>query len=131
MLVRLLAIRHRLAQLERQLQAPAEAEVRPERRDAVARAIRSLLADQLGVHPRVMGGLSPAGGARLLNHISQARHAVARMQTQVAVDELTGALRRAAGEMRLEQEIRRARRLVGGGLVIAFIDVAMSLFAQR
>jgi diguanylate cyclase (GGDEF)-like protein len=45
------------------------------------------------------------------------------MQTQVAVDELTGALRRAAGEARLEQEIRRARRLAGGRLLIAFIDV--------
>ena len=40
MLVRLLAIRHRLGQLERQLQAPAEAEARPERRDDQGRSNR-------------------------------------------------------------------------------------------
>jgi diguanylate cyclase (GGDEF)-like protein len=41
----------------------------------------------------------------------------------MAVDELTGALRRAAGEARLEQEIRRANRLAGGQLTISFIDL--------
>jgi diguanylate cyclase len=45
------------------------------------------------------------------------------MQNQIAVDDLTGALRRAAGEARLEQEIRRARRSPGSTLVIAFLDV--------
>jgi diguanylate cyclase (GGDEF)-like protein len=45
------------------------------------------------------------------------------MQTQVAVDELTGALRRAAGEVRLEQEMRRANRLAGGRLIIVFLDM--------
>jgi diguanylate cyclase (GGDEF)-like protein len=96
---------------------------RHERRDVVARALRTVLADELSVHPRILGGLSPVGGARFLSHLTAARKSLSRLQAQMAVDELTGALRRAAGEGRLEQEIRRANRLAGGQLTIAFVDV--------
>jgi diguanylate cyclase (GGDEF)-like protein len=122
-LVRLIAIRRRLQDLERQTAPDAPAEEKLERRDVVARALRTVLADELEVHPRVLGGLSPLGSARVLTHVTAARRAVARMQNQVAVDELTGALRRAAGEARLEQEMRRTNRLAGGHLIIAFIDM--------
>jgi diguanylate cyclase (GGDEF)-like protein len=122
-LVRLTAIRDRVRELEARVQAPAAAEEHLERRDIVARALRTVLADELDVHPRVLGGLSPLGSARMLTQFTAARNAVARMQTQVAVDELTGAMRRAAGESRLEQELRRANRLAGGRLTIAFLDM--------
>lgn len=122
-LVRLIAIRRRLQELERQVSPQPASEEKLERRDVVARALRTVLADELQVHPRVLGGLSPLGGARVLTHVTAARKAVVRMQNQVAVDELTGALRRAAGEARLEQEMRRTNRLAGGHLIIAFLDM--------
>lgn len=122
-LVRLSELRTQLHELERRLQPAVELNDRHERRDVVARALRTVLADELHVHPRLLGGLSPVGGARFLSHITAARKTLSRLQAQMAVDELTGALRRAAGEGRLEQEIRRANRLAGGQLTIAFVDV--------
>jgi len=46
-----------------------------------------------------------------------------RLRDQLAVDELTGVLRRRAGLVALKREIERARRSGDGCLVLAFLDV--------
>lgn len=54
-------------------------------------------------------------------------NAIGRRLTELreaaAVDEMTGALRRAAGLAALEREVRRARRFDDRKLVVAFVDV--------
>jgi diguanylate cyclase (GGDEF)-like protein len=46
-----------------------------------------------------------------------------RLREAAAVDELTGALRRAAGLAALEREVRRAHRFEDRKLVVAFVDL--------
>ena len=77
-LVRLVELRQRLWDLERRLEPAVALEDRSERRDVVARALRTVLAGELNVHPRLLGGLSPAGGARLLTHLTAASRQAAR-----------------------------------------------------
>jgi diguanylate cyclase (GGDEF)-like protein len=45
------------------------------------------------------------------------------LKEEAAVDEMTGALRRAAGMAQLEREVRRARRFDDRKLVVAFVDL--------
>jgi diguanylate cyclase (GGDEF)-like protein len=115
-LLRLSEMRNRLLEHERRFQVV-------ERRDIVARVIRDGLAERLQVHPRVLGGLSPVGGAALLNRMVAEENLRREVEARVSVDELTGALRRAAGEEALERELRRSSRLEGHRLVAVFLDV--------
>lgn len=95
----------------------------PDRRDTVARVIRNAIAQQIDVHPRVLGPLDPGAAALLLGRFAESRRMLEVVRANVAVDEVTDALRRSAGEVHLEREIRRARRAPDGRLVVAFIDV--------
>ena len=64
-------------------------------------------AADLGLSPREIAGLSPA--------------AIEKVREQLAVDELTGCMRRAAGVAALEREVARARR-EKNALAVAFVD---------
>jgi diguanylate cyclase (GGDEF)-like protein len=46
-----------------------------------------------------------------------------QLHEEAAVDEMTGALRRAAGLAQLEREVRRARRFDDRKLVVSFVDL--------
>jgi diguanylate cyclase len=70
--------------------------------------LRFALAAELELKPRELAQLSPQG--------------LLKLRDQVAFDELTGVLRRAAGIAAVEREIARARR-AGTPLVAAFVDV--------
>jgi diguanylate cyclase (GGDEF)-like protein len=70
--------------------------------------LRLALAAELELKPRELAQLSPAG--------------LLKLRDQVAFDELTGVLRRAAGIASVEREIARARR-ARTPLVAAFVDV--------
>lgn len=94
-----------------------------DRRDIVGRVIRDGLADRLEIPPQMVGGLSPMAGAVLLTRLAALRGELKRVEDQLSVDEMTGALRRAAGEDAITREIERARRLSHRQLVLAFIDV--------
>jgi diguanylate cyclase (GGDEF)-like protein len=48
---------------------------------------------------------------------------VDELKEEAAVDELTGALRRAAGMAQLQREVRRARRFDDRKLVVVFVDL--------
>src|SRR5205807_5957064 len=65
------------------------------------------LAAELGLSPREIAGISPA--------------ALEKLRDQLAVDELTGCMRRASGIAALEREVSRARR-DRTPLAIAFVD---------
>ena len=82
----------------------AWAEVRRRRN----RALGEMLGAQLGVSPRSLDGVPPA--------------VLRRLSSEVAFDDLTGVLRRAAGVAAVEREVQRARRS-GQPLALAFIDV--------
>ncbi len=77
---------------------------------------RASVARQLGCTPGRLVGLDP----ELLDLIERR---LVELEDRAAVDELTGALRRAAGLAALEREVRRARRLGDSHLALAFIDV--------
>jgi diguanylate cyclase (GGDEF)-like protein len=62
-------------------------------------------------------------GAVLLTRLAALRSELKKAQDQLSVDEMTGALRRAAGEEAITREIERARRLSHRQLVLVFIDV--------
>ncbi|MGH7903972.1 MAG: GGDEF domain-containing protein [Candidatus Dormibacteraceae bacterium] len=72
------------------------------------RELCTVLGAQLGVSPKALDGV-PAGVLR-------------RLSNEVAFDELTGVLRRAAGVAAVEREVERARRS-GQPLSVAFVDV--------
>lgn len=112
----------RVDQMEAGSTPPEEAEFR-DRRDVVGRVIRDGLADRLDIPPQTVGGLSPMAGAVLLTRLAALRGELKRAQNQLSVDEMTGALRRAAGEEAITREIERARRLSHRQLVLVFIDV--------
>ncbi|HEX6351300.1 MAG TPA: GGDEF domain-containing protein [Candidatus Dormibacteraeota bacterium] len=71
-------------------------------------SLRMALAAELELQPRELAQLSPAG--------------LLKLRDQVAFDELTGVLRRAAGIASVEREIARARR-AHTPLVAVFVDV--------
>jgi diguanylate cyclase (GGDEF)-like protein len=102
---------------------PAEDTDFRDRRDIVGRVIRDGLADRLDIPPQTVGGISPMAGAVLLTRLAALRSELKKAQDQLSVDEMTGALRRAAGEEAITREIERARRLSHRQLVLVFIDV--------
>jgi diguanylate cyclase (GGDEF)-like protein len=77
---------------------------------------RAAVARHLGCAPARLVGLDP----ELLELIERR---LVELEDRAAVDELTGALRRAAGLAALEREVRRARRFGDTRLAVAFIDV--------
>lgn len=125
-LLHLIEMRIQVWQLTNQLSSGGEgAATEPvaERREVLARTLRELIAEDLNLHPRMMGGLSPIAGASLLARLTAAKREVSEAKASIAVDEMTGAVSRRVGEAVLEREVRRARRLAGGLLVVAFIDL--------
>jgi diguanylate cyclase (GGDEF)-like protein len=99
------------------------ARVVAERRNLVARAARDRLANMLGIHPRDLGGLDAGVATAISDHLNRVNRRIQQLVDQAASDELTGALRRAAGLAALERELQRARRFADSRLVVAFIDV--------
>lgn len=80
------------------------------------RLLRARIAHELGLPPTRLAGIDRQF-LQLLDHRLQELHEAA------AVDELTGALRRAAGLDALQREVRRARRFDDRKLVVAFVDL--------
>jgi diguanylate cyclase (GGDEF)-like protein len=121
-LATLIALRRR-TRLQALPSASAAAPVPPDRRDLVARVVRDAIAQDIELHPRLLGSLDATAAAVLLGRFVEARRAMDSLRTNMVTDELTGALRRSAGEYALGQEISRIQRVDGGGLAIAFIDI--------
>ncbi|MDQ6691801.1 MAG: GGDEF domain-containing protein [Candidatus Dormibacteraeota bacterium] len=125
-LLHLIEMRIQVWQLTSQLETGTREPDAPpvqERREMLGRTLRELIAEDLNLHPRMMGGLSPIAGASLLARLTAAKREVNEAKASIAVDEMTGAVSRRAGEAVLEREVRRARRLAGGLLVVAFLDL--------
>jgi diguanylate cyclase (GGDEF)-like protein len=84
---------------------------------------RELLATALGLRPACLAGLddTEVEGARdrLRGLVSE----VERLSAEVAIDDLTGALRRGAGHQAIAREIARYQRFGGKGVAVIFIDV--------
>ncbi len=95
--------------------APTASEEPRERRNPAAREARDRLAGMLRLHPRTFRDLDSELASLVASRIDEVLEAS-------GMDELTGALRRGAGQRALEREIARARR-GDGRLTIAFIDV--------
>ena len=100
----------------------AQLVVPADRRDHAARAVRDRLATRLQVHPREFGSLTFDVASATLARVEELERRLRRLEEQVTVDELTGALRRGAGHEALVREIDRARRS-GESLVVVFVDV--------
>jgi len=81
---------------------------RPSEEDSPAE-VRQQLAKQLRIDPWRLARITADG--------------LYRLRDQLAVDELTGVLRRGAGLAALKREIQRARRSGDRYLVLAFLDV--------
>jgi len=94
-----------------------------DRRDAVARVVRDAVAQDAEIHPRLLSSLDPTAAAVILGRFAETRRTVELLRSNIANDELTGALRRSAGERQLQAEIARVRRLGDGRLVVAFLDM--------
>ena len=121
-LATLIALRRR-ARLQAAPSATAETPEGADRRDPVARVVRDAIAQDIELHPRLLGSLDATAAAVLLARFVEARRAMDSLRTNMVTDEVTGALRRSAGEFALEQEISRIQRLNSGGLAVAFIDI--------
>lgn len=80
------------------------------------RALLSRVAADLGVPPGRLAGVDRELLEAIDRRLEQLREAA-------AVDELTGALRRAAGLAALQREVRRAHRFEDRKLVVAFCDL--------
>ncbi len=94
-----------------------------ERRDVVARVVRDAIAQDAEIHPRLLGSLDTTAAAVLLGRFAESRRTVDVLRSNIANDELTGALRRSAGEHQLQAEMARVRRLGQGRLTVAFLDI--------
>ena len=121
-LATLIALRRR-TRLQAMPSSSAAAPIAPDRRDLVARVVRDAIAQDIELHPRLLGTLDATAAAVLLGRFVEARRAMDSLRTNMVTDELTGALRRSAGEFALGQEISRIQRVDGGGLAVAFIDI--------
>jgi diguanylate cyclase (GGDEF)-like protein len=84
---------------------------------------REVLATALGLRPGQLDGLDDVEVGSTLSRLRALVTHVQRLHAEVAVDELTGALRRGAGLDALEREIARFRRAAGKGVALVFIDV--------
>jgi diguanylate cyclase (GGDEF)-like protein len=123
-LLRLVQMTQRIRDLRTEtVQVPSAEPPVPERRDTIARIMRNTIAGDVNLHPRLLGHLSPVAAAVVLAKFAEDHRGLSAVRAQLAVDELTGTLRRVAGQEALEREIRRARRLGGGQLVLGFADV--------
>jgi diguanylate cyclase (GGDEF)-like protein len=78
--------------------------------------LRERVAHELGVSVSRLSGLD----AQMIWLVS---NRLEELKAAAAVDEMTGALRRAAGLAALEREVRRARRFNDDKLVVVFVDV--------
>jgi len=76
-----------------------------ERRDVVARVVRDAIAQDAEIHPRLLGSLDTTAAAVLLGRFAETRRTVEVLRSNIANDELTGALRRSAGEHQLQAEV--------------------------
>lgn len=94
-----------------------------DRRDWQARALRDRLAEHLAIHPRQLGSWPVEVASSTLARVEELERRVNRLEQQVTVDELTGTLRRGAGQEALVREIDRARRSSSQHLSVAFADV--------
>ena len=84
---------------------------------------RRVLAAALGVPDAALTRMRDRDVVRAVERLRSLVDQCTRLSGQVAVDELTGALRRGAGLAALQREIDRSRRLPGKGLAVIFIDV--------
>ena len=94
-----------------------------DRRDLDARVARDRVAHMLGVHPRQLRTIDRELAVLLAQHLNQSNRRIQALVDMSSADDLTGALRRAAGVQALEREMSRARRLGDTRLTVAFIDV--------
>jgi diguanylate cyclase (GGDEF)-like protein len=79
-------------------------------------ALRRQVAAELAVPAERLAGLERGVLEAIERRIEELRE-------EAAVDEMTGALRRAAGMAQLQREVRRARRFDDRKLVVAFVDL--------
>lgn len=84
---------------------------------------RQVLAAVLGVTPAALGNMRDDDVSRAVERLRALVDQCARLADQVAIDELTGAMRRGPGMAALQREIDRNRRSPGKGLVAIFVDL--------
>jgi diguanylate cyclase (GGDEF)-like protein len=80
------------------------------------RVLRRQVAAELGVATDRLAAVD-------LDTIEVIEARLQQLHEEAAVDEMTGALRRAAGLAQLEREVRRARRFDDRKLVVSFVDL--------
>jgi diguanylate cyclase (GGDEF)-like protein len=85
-------------------------------------ARREILSATLGLSGTALDELSGSAGDQLLDRLVDLAARVRRLESEAALDDLTGALRRGVGLRLLQAEIDRVRR-AEGELVVAFVDV--------
>jgi diguanylate cyclase (GGDEF)-like protein len=84
--------------------------------------LRDELARSLGIEPVSLSKLRDDEVVIALKHVRGLLGRAVELEAKVAMDDLTGVLRRGPGMATLSEEIDRARRLALG-LAVAFIDV--------
>jgi diguanylate cyclase (GGDEF)-like protein len=85
-------------------------------------ARREILSATLGLPEAALDELSGSAGEQLLGRLVDLTARVRRLESEAALDDLTGALRRGVGLRLLQAEIDRVRR-AQSELVVAFVDV--------
>ena len=86
-------------------------------------AVVRQLSERLQIERSAIESVPAAVAAAMLAQLEGLHGAVQRLERQLTVDELTGALRREAAEVALEKEISRARRTPGGTMAVGLIDI--------
>ncbi|HEX6538165.1 MAG TPA: GGDEF domain-containing protein [Candidatus Dormibacteraeota bacterium] len=84
---------------------------------------RGALATALGVPEVAIHSWTEAEVQSALARLSGLISYCERLASEAMIDEVTGALRRRAGEAELTREIDRARRTGDGGIVVGFLDL--------
>jgi diguanylate cyclase (GGDEF)-like protein len=85
-------------------------------------ARREILSATLRLSDAALDDLAGSAGEQLLDRLVDLASRVRRLESEAALDDLTGALRRGVGLRLLQAEIDRVRR-ADGRLVVAFVDV--------
>lgn len=88
--------------------------------DEVARGV---LATALRVSPASLSGMSADDVQSALRRLRSLIQQIQRLTAEVAVDELTGALRRGTGLDAMRRELARFGRTGGKGVAVVFVDV--------